>query len=527
MNNNHSNNTIPTNSINERLERDTSIVTEYSLINESLLSKNIDLSLLSKDHLLLLLNFINTISKETLPVKCILLTLKTILKSVKCELVEICHVEDSNLIINYMMKEGMLHKKEMNYTPAGAFNIALNTGLMLKIDNCSNDPRFQPEYDQHTDVQANNIILIPLNDIYQNIWGILSITNIVTESNPELAELGEVITAENGLDDHPQNGCKILDFSYNGSVSVNSDLESGPPEIIMDENLVYIYELCYISGIFINNIIKKLELEISRDKTNSLLTLMHSLFSDQLGIQSCIIALTTHAKKLIQAENCTVYLVDKIHNQVYSISSNTSEQIVKSLNDTNILSLCVNTTNIIIYDNSSYSCNNASNNMYANNKNNIIIINNGDGVKIYNCGQQMDSASLKNLYSDLGKSVYSEQLLDPDSFQVLIEDYTSIRNGIWIPIKNDNNKVLAIIEVINKQAQELLHFTDEDLNLLELFAVIVAPQFEKSEFSILSSVNKSTEAGLAFENLDSKYLNNVKNFIEQSIIEEDDNNLID
>uniref|UniRef100_A0A3B0MT57 GAF domain-containing protein n=1 Tax=Theileria annulata TaxID=5874 RepID=A0A3B0MT57_THEAN len=526
MNNNHTNNTMLTSSINEKLERYTTICTEYSFVNESLLNKNIDLSLLSKDHLLLLLNFINTISKETLPVKCILLTLKTILKSVKCELVEICHVEDSNLIINYMMKEGMLHKKEMNFTPAGAFNTVLNTGLMLKIDNCANDPRFQPEYDQHTDIQTNNIILIPLNDIYQNIWGILSITNIVTDSNSEMAELTEVITSESALEDEAQNSCKIFDVNYNGSVSVSSDLESGNPLIIMDENLVYIYELCYISGIFINNIIKKLELEISRDKTNSLLTLMHSLFSDQLGIQSCIIALTTHAKKLIQAENCTVYLVDRIHNQVYSISSNTSEQIVKSLNDANILSLCVNTTNIIIY-NTSYSCNNASNNMYANNKNNIIIINNGDGVKIYNCGQQMDSGSLKNLYSDLGNSVYSEQLLEQNSFQALVEDYNTIRNGIWIPIKNDNDKVLAIIEVINKQAQELLHFTEEDLNLLELFAVIVAPQFEKSEFSILSSVNKSTEAGLAFENIDSKYLNNVKNFIEQSIIEEDDNNLID
>ncbi|UKK01754.2 hypothetical protein MACK_001107 [Theileria orientalis] len=708
------------------LEKESSISSDYCLFSESYGKCNF--SDFSKNNLVLLLSFINTITRETLPVKCILLTLKTLLKCVKCELIELCQIDDNDLIINYMFKEGMLHKKEVKYHKRGLYNLVLSTGMMIKVDDVASDERYIKECDQHTELSPRNIVLIPLYNLQQSIWGVVSLANyrgapvssvggsggygvaqggvigstgssngvsrvvrdgygtggigsgpvsieggpgfevsramssesnleredslmegvvnngnaingggmttdvnlVVVENNSDIfgnsstmdnkegkmekfsglndaseeeennikldqEDPGEKINARINLDNadvHTGNSGSTLtsiggttgmsganadkettdipsanantngttntvtassnhspiDSRYTTINSINSTYGSRSGNVngllgngqiggigysqMDEEKLKFISYLCFMSGIIISNAMEKIELEINKLKSNSLITLMHSLFSDQLGIQSCVIALTTHAKKLIQAESCAVYLVDQSRNQLWSISSNTGEQSVYSLdNNNNILSICVNTSKIIIYDNDLVNDGNLFN------KSNILAISNGTSVLDANemttgVGSSASSTSSRMSGSSflLGQASHEVNGRAPESTtgvsetgvdKEVLEKLRMLRNGIWVPIKHDN-RVLAVIEVVNKQAQELLHFTEDDLNLLELFAVIVGPQFERSEFASAGLAKKTTEAGLAFENVDKYLNNNVKNFIEQSIIEEEE-----
>nr|PVC53376.1 hypothetical protein MACL_00000107 [Theileria orientalis] len=700
------------------LEKESSISSDYCLFSENYGKCNF--SDFSKNNLVLLLSFINSITRETLPVKCILLTLKTLLRCVKCELIELCQIDDNSLIINYMFKEGMLHKKEVKYHKRGLYNLVLSTGMMVKVDDVEKDERYIKDCDQHTELSPRNIVLIPLYNLQQSIWGVVSLSNYrggaasgvavgsgahggslggvsgstgssngaargvsdrygtggignctaTSESGPSfevcratssdsIMEREDSLTCAandstatddggttkdvnlvvvpnnsdmfgksrsmsgiegkserygdiNGASEAKESSNKVhqgdsgektnakFDSVNNGPItgntaaltsiggaaapgtanagkeacgtaatsattnattntvtassnhaeevrnittnSINSSHGSrngmlgnnqGQGYSQMDEEkLKFISYLCFMSGIIISNAMEKIELEINKLKSNSLITLMHSLFSDQLGIQSCVVALTTHAKKLIQAESCAVYLVDQPRNQLWSISSNTGEQSVYSLdNNNNILSICVNTSKIVIYDNDLVNDGNLFN------KSNILAISNGTSAldasdpatgaasSASSTSSRMSGSSFMQGPTTLGgngrggeaAATVAETGVDKE----VLEKLKALRNGIWVPIKHDH-RVLAVIEVVNKQAQELLHFTEDDLNLLELFAVIVGPQFERSEFASAGLAKKTTEAGLAFENVDKYLNNNIKNFIEQSIIEEEE-----
>ncbi|UKJ90729.2 hypothetical protein MACJ_001663 [Theileria orientalis] len=691
------------------LEKESSISSDYCLFSENYGKCNF--SDFSKNNLVLLLSFINTITRETLPVKCILLTLKTLLRCVKCELIELCQIDDNNLIINYMFKEGMLHKKEVKYHRRGLYNLVLSTGMTVKVDDVEADDRYIKECDQHTELSPRNIVLIPLYNLQHSIWGVVSLSNcrggvstssfggsgsygvplggasgstgssngvsralsdgygmdngpVSSDSGPAFevsramssdsnleredslmegvsninatsgggmaTDVNLVVVANNsdlfrnvstmsniegkidkfsGLNGssgkendatvhhnatvHQGESCEKTNASFNSASAdihtgstgrdTSSTTETNPNtnattntvtpssnhspldtrhstsnsinticgsrignvngllgnsqvgEIgysnMDEEKLKFVSYLCFMSGIIISNAMEKIELEINKLKSNSLITLMHSLFSDQLGIQSCVIALTTHAKKLIQAESCAVYLVDQSRNQLWSISSNTGEQSVYSLDNNNILSICVNTSKIIIYDNDLVNDGNLFN------KSNILTISNGTSVidlSELTTGVTSSASSTSSIMSGssflLGPASHGGNGRSPESAtgvsetpvdKEVLEKLRMLRNGIWVPIKHDH-RVLAVIEVVNKQAQELLHFTEDDLNLLELFAVIVGPQFERSEFASAGLAKKTTEAGLAFENVDKYLNNNVKNFIEQSIIEEEE-----
>ncbi|GBE62798.1 hypothetical protein BOVATA_042910 [Babesia ovata] len=448
-----------------------------------------DLSSLTKDQLLVLMCFSNAIMSQNLPVKCILMTLKALKTNLGAELVEMCYPDkDSGEWVHHSVgKDGVLHKKNIPTPDAGAYHHAFVSGTHIRIDSCADNPIYDKQLDQHTDIELKNLLVCPLVDSRKLVWGVTGIANCpkiglgginyhmqYSVSTPvselvggarQASESNAATSAASTNSLSTQNSLSASNSASNDGACVFSDASAisreeqgdhvgvdgpqssktvnGIDELWDDSAITFALQVCDIGGQCISNAIGWRQLDATRDKANGLLTLMHSLFADRLGIQSCVVALTTHARKLIQAERCTVYIVDRAHEQLWSISSDDGSQVIIPLGR-GCASDCVATGDVIVIENA-----------------------------------------------------FEDERFEP---QFDSRDGVEIRNVAWVPIKNgDCNRVLAVIEVINKQADELLHFGEDDLRLLEIFSAIVGPQLEKSDFAISVSRPVETEAGLAFK----------------------------
>ncbi|GFE55648.1 hypothetical protein BaOVIS_030520 [Babesia ovis] len=460
---------------------------ERQLLAESTLVQRYDLNALTKEQLLVLMCFSNAIMSQSLPVKCILMTLKALKSNLNAELVEICYPdkETGEWVQHNIAREGVLHKKSIPSPLAGAYYHAFTFGTFVRIDRCDSHPVYDRFFDKHTDVEPQNMLVCPLVDSRKLVWGVAGIANCpitgvgtidyqmhyslstsVSESTNEAKDHQDTTAVPSGASS-TKSISTSNSFSGTNSIPMDDatacvavsgvasetivDTATADPNhtslddipVVWDESTVtFALQICDIGGQCISNAIGWRQLDATRDKADGLLTLMHSLFADRLGIQSCVVALTTHARKLIQAERCTVYIVDRSHDQLWSISSDDGSQVIVPLSH-GCASTCVQNGEVIVIENA-----------------------------------------------------FEDERFDPEfDSRAGVE----IRNVAWVPIKSsDCNRVLAVIEVINKQADELLHFGEDDLRLLEIFSGIVGPQLEKSDFAVYVFQPAETEAGLAF-----------------------------
>merc|ERR1719262_1090429 len=65
---------------------------------------------------------------------------------------------------------------------------------------------------------------------------------------------------------------------------------------------------------------------VTSERANALLRMMQSLSQD-LGVQSMILTITMHANELVQADRCTVFLLDEKHQQLWSVSTDSGKEI--------------------------------------------------------------------------------------------------------------------------------------------------------------------------------------------------------
>merc|ERR1740138_1944932 len=65
---------------------------------------------------------------------------------------------------------------------------------------------------------------------------------------------------------------------------------------------------------------------IASERANGLLHMIQSLSQD-LGTQSMILTITMHANQLVQADRCTVFLVDEVKQQLWSVSTDSGKEI--------------------------------------------------------------------------------------------------------------------------------------------------------------------------------------------------------
>merc|ERR1719377_335358 len=65
---------------------------------------------------------------------------------------------------------------------------------------------------------------------------------------------------------------------------------------------------------------------VTSERANALLHMIQSLSQD-LGVQSMILTITMHANELVQADRCTVFLVDEKKQQLWSVSTDSGKEI--------------------------------------------------------------------------------------------------------------------------------------------------------------------------------------------------------
>merc|ERR1719277_787687 len=65
---------------------------------------------------------------------------------------------------------------------------------------------------------------------------------------------------------------------------------------------------------------------VTSERASALLHMIQSLSQD-LGVQSMILTVTMHANELVQADRCTVFLVDEKKQQLWSVSTDSGKEI--------------------------------------------------------------------------------------------------------------------------------------------------------------------------------------------------------
>jgi len=184
---------------------------------------------------------------------------------------------------------------------------------------------------------------------------------------------------------------------------------------------------------------------VTSERANALLQLISSLSQD-LGLQSVVLTVTTHASDLVQADRCTVFLVNESKKQLWSISTDDGKEIVIP-----------------------------------------------------------KTAGIAGECATEGKLIVIPEAYEDPRFNQAIDAKTGYRTQsiLAVPVLSRRSRTaIAVVQMINKMEfdGEVGKFDEEDVQLMETFATFVASRLELSS-SLLNKQNnssKESEAGAAF-----------------------------
>jgi len=176
---------------------------------------------------------------------------------------------------------------------------------------------------------------------------------------------------------------------------------------------------------------------ITSERANALLNMMQSLTHD-LGAQSLILSVATHAATLVRADRCSVFLIDERADELLSIATD-SEMEIRIPRSQGIAGECAVENKLIVID-----------------------------------------------------DAYEDARFNPE-----FDEKTGYRTHsiICVPVRQPPNKTkaCAVIQMINKQEfdDEIGRFDDEDVQVLETYAMFVATQLAQSSLLKPASSNAS------------------------------------
>eukprot|EP00753_Platysulcus_tardus_P001084 PLAT11033.1.p2 GENE.PLAT11033.1~~PLAT11033.1.p2 ORF type:complete len:495 (+),score=270.36 PLAT11033.1:36-1520(+) len=143
------------------------------------------------------------------------------------------------------------------------------TGEVVNIPDCYSDARFDPSTDMKTGYKTRNMLCVPVRDGEGRIVGVLQ------SLNSERGSFGKV-----------------------------------------DEDVMEIFAAQ--AGIVLQNAEVFSMVKKSQEKVESLLEIIRIMHAD-LGINSLLFTLTQRAHSLVEADRCTVYLVDPTHEELFAM----------------------------------------------------------------------------------------------------------------------------------------------------------------------------------------------------------------
>jgi adenylate cyclase len=269
----------------------------------------------------------------------------------------------------------------------------------VNIPDCYGDDRFDQTFDKMTGYRTNNLLTMSIVDFEGECMGVLQAINKNPNDAPSFSRIDEIL-----MENLTQHVCIAL---RNAEV--------------------------YRAAI------------ITSERASALLHMIQALSSD-LGVQSMILTTTMHANELVQADRCTVFLVDEKKQQLWSVSTDSGKEI-----------RIPKTMGIA-----------------------------GE------CAMEGKLIAIPEAYEDKRFN----QKVD-------LETGYRTRSILAVPVlkRSEKCKVMAVIQMINKTEfdGEIGKFDDEDIQVMETFATFVASKLEHSTLLSKESGPEKSEAELAFD----------------------------
>jgi len=278
------------------------------------------------------------------------------------------------------------------------------THEVINIPDCYKDVRFDQNFDKQTGYVTRNLMTMPIVDFEGECMGVLQAINKKT-----------------------------------------GDYFSHVDEILL-ENLTE-----HVSIALRNAEVYRAAI-VTSERATALLDMIQCLSQD-LGVQSMILTVTTHASELVQADRCTVFILDEKKQQLWSVSTDSGKEI-RIPKTAGIAGECATEGKLILIP---------------------------DAYKDPRFNQEVDRKSGYRTVSIMAVPVLKRS--------------SSVCGGSF--------QTLAVIQMINKTEfdGEVGKFDEEDVQVMETFATFVASKLEQS--SMLSHETSApgcaSEAGKAFD----------------------------
>eukprot|EP00397_Hematodinium_sp_SG-2012_P022594 GEMP01023421.1.p1 GENE.GEMP01023421.1~~GEMP01023421.1.p1 ORF type:complete len:450 (+),score=92.22 GEMP01023421.1:163-1512(+) len=325
-------------------------------------------------HLIRLFESTRSITAEIVPKETINIIIQETIKLLNCDRVSL-FVYDKKT--NWLVISASNLNKPIRVQPGqGIAGHVFQTQDSVNIPDCYEDARFDASFDKSSGYRTKSMLVMPIIDFEGESVGALQAINKV--DNGEFNQVDELIMGH--LTQHA------------GIALRNSEV--------------------YRDAITAN------------ERANGLLNMIQSLSQD-LGTQSTILTVTTHANSLVQADRCTVFLVDEAKGQLWSVSTDSGKEIR---------------------------------------------IPRTAGIAGEAC-QEKKIINIPNAYED-------------PRFNQAIDKRTGYHTQsiLAIPVVDSHMRSLAVIQMINKKDFDDVvgQFSDEDVRTMETFAKLVASKLATS-----------------------------------------------
>lgn len=288
----------------------------------------------------------------------------------------------------------------------GIAGTVLQTGEPVSIKDCYKDTRFDMSWDLKSGYVTRSLIAVPILSFDGDVTGVIQAINRVPAEEPG-------------------------DGSPGGAEPDKRWLRAVPFQRNDEKMLLHLAQ--HVSIALRNAEVYRQAISAS-DRSTGLLNTFQSLSQD-LGIQSLLLTITMHATKIVNAMRATVFLVDELNQQLWSVSTDTGQEI-RIPKAAGIAGLCC-----------------------AEGK----VINIPDAYADDRFNQEVDRKTGFRTHSILAVPIWSH---DP-----------------MLAVHHPRgHKVVGVIQMINKVSfdGQLDCFENEDVEVMELFAQFVGPKMAGS-----------------------------------------------
>mmetsp|Transcript_75093 Transcript_75093/g.212394 ORF Transcript_75093/g.212394 Transcript_75093/m.212394 type:complete len:483 (-) Transcript_75093:144-1592(-) len=358
------------------------------------------------------------ITAEIIPQDTIHMVISETLKLLNCDTVSLFILD---------RKSGMLRLYASNLeTPIqvspgqGIAGSVFNTKETVNIPNCYEDPRFDKSFDKSSGYITKSLLAVPIVDFDATSAGVIQAINKLPEGDNR---------EDNGI----PSGKRAVPFARN--------------------DVKILLHLAQHVGIAMRNAEVYREAISSSERATGLLNTIQSLSQD-LGTQSMLLTITMHANKIVSAQRSTVFLVDEPNTQLWSVSTDTGQEI-RIPKKAGIAGLC---------------CTKGE------------LINIPDAYADSRFNQEVDKKTGFRTHSILAIPMLWDGAENASQFQP---------SGSMA----SSHQVIGVIQMINKVSfdGQLECFDDADVEVMELFAKFVAPKLATSSMLARRAAGESQE----------------------------------